>query len=484
MEEATARSLDPSDALRARLGSRAISDLETGTIVVLPSITFPEEELRKITAIEFYAERMLYALLWLRHPEMRIVYITSSPVDPAVVDYYLGFVDEPTARERLTLVSLDDSDAAAISGKLLSRPELIEQIRSVVGDDDAYILPFNVTSLEVQVSHRLEMPLYGARPDHVWWGSKSGARSLARDAGVAVPRGQEDLRSVEEVELAVRRLRDREPRPAAAVIKLNNGFSGQGNAIVELGHIAAPFTGTPIVFCCDDEGWDTYGPKIALEGAVVEELIRAPGAASPSAQFRIAPNGEFEAISTHDQILGGPELQVYLGCRFPAGADYRLEIQELGLSVAEVLASQGVIGPFGIDYIVRPTGDGWDILLTEINLRMGGTSHPFFMARFVTEGSYDPSTGNLVADGRAKHYVANDNLKSEAYVGLAPATVIDAVQRAGIAFDVSRKTGVTLHLMGALRDYGKFGGLAIGDSADEADALYLRLVEVLDSLRS
>jgi hypothetical protein len=38
--------------------------------------------------------------------------------------------------------------------------------------------------------------------------------------------------------------------------------------------------------------------------------------------------------------------------------------------------------------------------------------------------------------------------------------------------------------MGALTQYGKIGGLAIGDSADEADALYLRLVETLDSLGS
>lgn len=484
MEDTTAMGRDPSAALRARLGSRAISEIESGTIVVLPSITFPVEELRKITAIEFYAERMLYALLWLRQPEMRIVYVTSSPVDPAIVDYYLSLIDEPTARQRLTLVSLDDPDAASISAKLLLRPDLLERIRTAVGDDDAYILPFNVTPLEIQVSHRLGMPLYGARPDRAWWGSKSGARSLARDAGVAVPRGQEDLRSVEEVELAVRRLRDREPKPSTAVIKLNNGFSGQGNAIVDLGHIAAPFTDTPITFCSDDEGWDTYGPKIALEGAIVEELIDSPGTTSPSAQFRIAPNGEFEAVSTHDQILGGPALQVYLGCRFPARPEYRLEIQSLGLAVAETLAAQGVIGPFGVDFVVRPRGDGWEIFLTEINLRMGGTSHPFFMARFVTEGSYDPTTGKLVAGGRAKHYVANDNLKSPVYVGLTPAAVIDAVRRAGLAFDRSRKTGVMLHLMGALPKYGKVGGLAIGDSADEADALYLRLIEVLDSLNS
>lgn len=484
MEEARSQTARMAEDLRARLGSRALSDLETGTIVVLPSITFPEEELRKITAIEYYAERMLYALLWLGHPEMRIVYITSSPVDPAIVDYYLGFVDAPGARDRLTMVSLDDPDPASISAKLLSRPELVDRIRDVVGDDDAYILPFNVTPLETQVSHLLQIPLYGPRADHVWWGSKSGARQLAREVGVELPRGEEDLRSLGEVELAVRRLRDMQPAADAVVIKLNNGFSGKGNAILELRDVTVPFNESPITFCAEEEEWNSYGPKIAYEGAIVEELIRSAGTVSPSAQFRIAPNGEVEAISTHDQILGGPELQVYLGCRFPARPEYRLQIQELGLSIARKLSSEGVIGPFGIDFIASPEAGRrrWRILLSEINLRMGGTSHPFFMARFVTGGSYDAETGNLVADGRAKHYVANDNLRSERYVGLRPGDAIEGIRRAGIAFDPTTKKGVTLHLMGALPEYGKVGGLAIGDSADEADQLYLSLVETLDGL--
>ena len=484
MDDTRTQTARLAEDLRARLGSRALSDLETGTIVVLPSITFPEEELRKITAIEYYAERMLYALLWLDHPEMRIVYITSSPVDPAIVDYYLSFVDAPDARDRLEMVTLDDPDPASISAKLLSRPELVDRIKDVVATDDAYILPFNVTPLEVQVSHLLQMPLYGPRADHVSWGSKSGARQLAREVGVEVPRGEEDLRSVAEVELAVRRLRDTDPKAGAAVIKLNNGFSGKGNAIVELADVEVPFTDSPITFCADEEEWNTYGPKIAYEGAIVEELIRTSGTVSPSAQFRIAPNGEVEAISTHDQILGGPVQQVYLGCRFPASPEYRLQIQELGLQVAKALAAEGVIGPFGIDFIATPDAGRrrWRIYMSEINLRMGGTSHPFFMARFVTNGRYDPTTGNLIADGRAKHYVGNDNLHSDNFVGLQPARVIQAIRQAGIAFDRGTKTGVTLHLMGALPEYGKVGGLAIGDSADEADQLYLRLVEILDSL--
>ena len=59
---------------------------------------------------------------------------------------------------------------------------------------------------------------------------------------------------------------------------------------------------------------------------MVETLLRDPELRSPSAQLRISPAGVVEILSTHDQILGGPQNQIYLGCRFPAHPDYRLTI--------------------------------------------------------------------------------------------------------------------------------------------------------------
>src|SRR5258706_1946051 len=60
---------------------RGAADLERGTIVVLPSISFPHTELRKITGIQHYEERLLCFVLLLSRPDVRIVYITSLPVD-------------------------------------------------------------------------------------------------------------------------------------------------------------------------------------------------------------------------------------------------------------------------------------------------------------------------------------------------------------------------------------------------------------------
>jgi hypothetical protein len=469
--------------LIARLGGRGISDLETGTIVVIPSITFPSVELQKIVGICHYEERLMCLLLFLGRPDVRMVFVTSVPVDPAIVDYYLAFLDDPEgARSRLTMIAVGDEEPRALSEKLLRDESVLEEIRRAAGDpDQAYVLSFNVTTLEMTLSERLRIALYGPHPDLIALGHKSGSRRIAREAGVEILEGAEDLGSVDEVERAIASLRDRHPDAEAVVIKLNEGFSGQGNAIIDMGHLASPLHESKTTFCSDAESWPSYAQKIAAGGAIVEELERHPAVVSPSVQMRIAPSGAFEVVSTHDQILGGPDDQVYLGCRFPARSDYRMDIQRAAIDVARLLSEKGVIGPFGIDFVVVPGRGGNRIYLTEINLRMGGTTHPFLMARLVTNGIYDDTTGELISDGVPKYYMGTDNLKSATYVGLTPAEVIAAVAEHGLAFDRTSGTGVTLHLLGALPRFGKVGVTSIGDSPHQAEELYRDVVRVIDA---
>ena len=464
---------------------RVPSDLHCGPIVVLPSATFPISELRKILGIQHYEERLLCTSLLLREPDLELMYITSLPVDEDIVEYYLRFLPDPaSARKRLHLVAVNEDSERPLSEKVLDAPAVLDAVRRLVdGSDDAYVLPFNVTPLEGRFSELVDVPLFGAAPDLAVLGSKTGSRRAARLAGVAVLDGEEYLRSVGELDAAIEGLRARRPDAQAVVVKLNDGFSGQGNAIVELDGFSTLKASTP-TFCADEETWPSYSAKVSEGGAVVEELARGPGVVSPSVQLRITPGGTTEVLSNHDQILGGLEGQVYLGCRFPARSDYRLDIQERAGRVGEVLAADGVVGAFGIDFVLVPRGDGYDINLSEINLRMGGTTHPFWMARLVTGGLYDPSTGELVAAGQPKNYVASDNVKSEALVGRTPADIIAEVERRGLAFDPERGTGATLHLLGALRKYGKMGVTCIADSADDADALYEEVTGALVNPRT
>ena len=448
------------------------------TIVVVPSLTLSIEDLRNVTGVVFYEERLLCFLLLLADPAARVVYTTSTTIDPAIVDYYLRFLPDPAdARRRLTLVDAGDPELGWLTAKLLSDRGALNQLRDAIDDPArARLLPFIATPVEHELAEALGISVDGPRADLGVLGSKSGARKVARRAGVGLLPGSEDLHTVEDVTAATKALVDGQPPPEAVVIKLNDCFSGLGNVILDVDGLADPLPTSKTLFCSPDETWPTYIAKMAAQGAVVETLLRNPELRSPSAQLRISPTGVVEILSTHDQILGGPQNQIYLGCRFPAHADYRLTIQREAEKIGRVLAEQGVVGSFGIDFLVV----GQDVYLSEINLRLGGTTHPFWMARLATGSRYDLFTGELRRpDGEARSYVATDNLKSSRLKGRSPAEVISEVDRSGLAFDTDSGTGVALHLLGALPTTGKLGATCIAATPEAADEQYRALLDLV-----
>ena len=59
------------------------------TVVVVPSLSFDRDVIGKISGVHHYEERMLCLLLLLRMPRTHVVYVTSTPIPAAIVDYYL-----------------------------------------------------------------------------------------------------------------------------------------------------------------------------------------------------------------------------------------------------------------------------------------------------------------------------------------------------------------------------------------------------------
>jgi hypothetical protein len=124
-------------------------------------------------------------------------------------------------------------------------------------------------------------------------------------------------------------------------------------------------------------------------------------------------------------------------------------------------------------------GEEPEVMLCEINLRLGGTTHPFGTALLATDGTYDRHTGNLLADGHVKHYVSTDNLPVLKLRGRSPADVVARIGR--WAFDPGRRTGSILHMLSAAVEYGKVGITAIGDSPENAEHIYRATSQVLSA---
>jgi len=462
---------------------------------VVPSLSLHPDELAKIDGVQHYEERMLFTLMLLRMPRTRLVYVTSQPIAPGIIDYTLNLLPGiPTvhARERLLLVSCHDGSDRPLSEKVLERPRLVKRIRDAISDpSSAHLTCFNATALERTLAVRLGIPLYACDPALEHLGSKSGSRKAFREAGVPCPDGAEDLRDMEDVATALAALRQRQPELRRAVVKLNEGFSGEGNSVFD--YAGAP-VGSGLAgwirrelperlrFEAKTETYDHFASSFKEMGGIVEAFIDGTLKASPSVQCRIDPLGRTTVVSTHDQVLGGPTGQMFLGCTFPADRVYRAGIIDAGRRVGDVLAKQGALGRFGVDFVSIREGASWQSYAIEINLRKGGTTHPYNMLEFLTDGAYDEHSGLYRSPtGQARYYIASDNLTSDHYRGLTPRDLIDLVVEHGLHFHGGRQEGVVFHLIGALSQYGKLGVLCIGDSPARARAFYDETVQVLDA---
>ena len=188
-------------------------------------------------------------------------------------------------------------------------------------------------------------------------------------------------------------------------------------------------------------------------------------------------------ISTHDQLLGGPTNQLYLGCRFPADDGYRRQIQDAARRVGEVLAARGVVSRLGMDFVVRRASASapWEIFALEINLRIGGTTHPFLALEFLTGGRLDPESGEFLSpSGLTKVYRSTDNLRSDAYRGLSPEDLLEITTQNHLHYSQGPETGVLFHMIGAISQYGKIGLTVIGNRQEQVDHIYESTIAVLD----
>jgi hypothetical protein len=465
------------------------------TIVVVPSMSVD----MVATGSEFqaYEERFLFLLLLLRQPRARLIYVTSQTILPSVIDYYLDLLPNviPShARQRLFLISPLDASLSSLSEKLLARPKLLEKVRSLIIDRDrAHLVTYNTTDLEKEVALKLDIPMYGADPKFFHMGTKSGCRQIFGEEGVNYPLGFEGISSKEDVIESIVRMREMKPSLKQVMVKLNEGISGEGNAVIDLTGLESPGALGELEAIGDrfdnmslelkNAKIEEYVEKLEKRQGVVEERILGEEIKSPSVQMRVSPLGKVELLSTHDQLLGGPSGQSYLGCVFPANTEYAGLISKEALKVGNRLATEGVIGRFALDFVVVKSESGeWTPYAIEINLRKGGTTHPFLTLQFLTDGKYDHEAGVFTApSGQSKCFVASDHVESPAYRVFTPDDLFDILVRHGLHFDQSKQTGVVLHMMSALGECGRLGLTAVGNSHEEAEEIYKRAVETLDS---
>jgi len=378
-----------------------MAQLAAGTdLLLVPSYNADPRTLACIDGLDSWAERHLVELRHLLQPGNRLVLVTPTPISEGCLEAVLKLmpaVPPSWQRERLQALCLHDRAPRPLTHKLLARPRLLEQLRGQLRPG-ARLACYSVSAAEMALAQLLNLELEGTPASLAELGSKAGAAEVFAQLGMPYPRTTMLCNSLEQLRDACIELLERHSEINSLVVKLNRMAGGRGNAPLELElpswrlqpphqrrrqleqalqHLAMPLP--------------HWRDELLSNGAIAQELIdgRAGALSSSSVQLWIDSDGAPRLVSTHEQCLGGPHGQSFKGCRFPARHAYAQELMAMGERLGQHLAGLGCRGAVLLDVLARRQGNRWQLWAIEINLRKGGTTHPFQLAASATGGHFD-----------------------------------------------------------------------------------------------
>lgn len=468
-----------------------MEQLAAGTdLLLVPSYSADSRTLASIEGLDSWAERHLIELRHLLHPKNRLVLITPTPISDACLDIVVQLM--PSApphwwRGRLRCISLNDRSPRSLTDKLLERPRLLDHLALQLRPG-AVLASYSVSEQEMCLAEQLRLQLQGSPAHLAPLGSKAGSAEVFKSVGLPHPRSTELCLSLEELAHATEALADAYPDIEQMVVKLNCMAGGRGNAPLALAlsswrqgsanqrrrtlKQALEALAMPLPH---------WQEELRRHGAIAQELIRAPAGAlsSPSVQLWIDTHGAVEIVSTHEQCLGGPHGQSFRGCRFPARQAYAQAVMAMAERLGRHLAERGCRGPVLLDLLAKREQSHWRLWAIEINLRKGGTTHPFQLAATATGARFDRTSGQLLCpDGNAVFYEASDELHQPPWRGLLPEQLIDGLVQRGLYFNSASRRGCIPMRLGSLSEHGLLGVTSVGHSRRDAALLMQQLLDV------
>ncbi len=478
------------------------------TFVVVSGLNSDKFNLSKVKGLRFYEERMLFILFLLKYKNTKIVYVTSDNFDTTLFDYYLGLIsgkpkEIADMKSRLTHIQVKDSQHLSLTEKLYNSHAALKRIAKAITNEKTTVLRcYNPTILERKLAVRIGIPLFGSAEKFDYVGSKSGGRKVFKLADLNVIPGITSLKSFTELYGAIAKLMRDYPKFKKLVIKLEQGASGRGNCLfsvedflndndieisirTDLAKLTSLIKKNFHKYCrleADDLEIERYIREFNRIGGIVEGYVDGKIKYSPSAQLFLSTEGKVSIASTHEQILGGSDGQKYLGCTFPALDVHRKLVIREAKKVGDWMIKKGMVGHFSIDFVTVQSNELEipKIYPIEINLRKGGTTHPFRIAYYLTKSKYNKRDGILYCGKTPIYYMARDIVESEKYKVLSSSELIKMIDKSKISFNKNTKKGVMVYMPGMISEYGRFGALSVGHTKEEAEEYFKKLIKAIN----
>lgn len=331
--------------------------------------------------------------------------------------------------------------------------KIISILKSLKG---YYLDTYNATKEEGNFSKKAGVPIYANGKLSEKFGTKSGFRKLAKKLGLNIAAGFEEIQTPAELEKAINKLFKLGKKEV--VVKIDEGISGAGATKVTLKNWKNKNRREKENFL--EKSLFKIKQAQKNSGAVAEEWLENV-VASPSVQVQVFPNKNWGVVSLHDQLLEGEE-KWYVGCQFPQ-ATLRGGLLKKALKgvkiFTEYLISKNFSGFFGLDLIITKDKQ---IYWVEANMRKPGTFYPRIIAEKLNNGSL-----------KGISYIATD-FSISSFTGLPFSELKEKFQELLYPIN-SKKEGVVLYNVGALKDSGRFDAVCIGKTNKTAKVIYLDL---------
>ncbi len=462
--------------------------------VVLPTPIIQTTSTDTLASQALAAEQSIFALCALLQPQTHVVLILPEQLDPAVLEYHLSllFADSAarrSARKRLHLI-ITGAVSGSITQRLLGSKRLRDGIiKAIPKKVSAVLLCTQVTADEQRLAFALQLPLFGLDPTLGYLGTKSGSRALFRTADVALPFGREHIRSVKQLTNALQAIHKHDRTVKYALLKLDHSFGGSGHAFIPLNKLPRslaaiePYIRSHLRTTNVTLTPEQFLQRLCDEGGVAEEWLETKGMQSPSVQLLILPDRTVEVLSVHEQRFDRQQYNHYTGADFPARTSLRPLVLKQVKKIGNILARQGAIGNFSIDFIALRNKKRWSLYVVELNTRITSTILPRNFVQAVTHAETQPD-GTMKRNTRAIYYVIAEQFPLPPDLFTEPAQCLQFINEAGLQFDHRSHTGIIVHRTQYLSEQNSIGLIAVGKSNQSADEQLVILRRALERYSS
>lgn len=358
----------------------------------------------------------------------------------------------------LRMISTDEFefDPRPLSEVVLNEPALLSKVRDACDIDDCVLYPFSPTKIEVDLSSKLEIDLWGTPDAWSQIGSKSGARRLAKMCEVLVAPGLEVPAPLTLENLLDNCSELRAQGFSHAVLKSDFGISGRGNWKFSLrnGEREDLLRLIERVQISEEKSPICERGTFVLEAWMENSL-------SIGAHLEVTRQGAVFPISVWQQEMGDDQTS-FLGSVPLAipGRDVEILFETLDI-LGQEIAKLGFWGSFGPDFLWNST-DGF--ILSEINARVPATAFALEVARKAKGGSASVFLFRHITLARpALFFDLKEALEAEGLLYAEP----NSLGRGIIPINY------------ALSRFGEVDLLALGEDMNEAEALFARASALL-----